>query len=118
MAWTRRLHASSDPSPGEGQIAHAIHRLVPHKLVRPSELIVDDAILADHDCVLCRRTANQSLRAQGIHFMHETERACPRELTLERLRRHTILPALLSDERMRKIDRHIQLEVRSRKRVV
>src|SRR5947207_7464545 len=42
--------------------------------------------------------------------MHEAECPSPRQLTLEALRRDEKLAALLSNQRMRKIDRDVQLE--------
>src|SRR5438067_11494368 len=114
MAWFYRLDSRPHPRPRQRQIPDAIQGLVPHELVRPAERRSDHTILVEHDGVVERRAFDQALRAQLLHFVHEPKGARPGKLARKRLGRDTVTPGLTSDDRMAKIDRHMELEVEGR----
>ena len=99
---------------GQGEIAHAIHRFVPHELVRPSERGVDHAGVAEHDRVGSGRTPNQSLCSELVYLVHEAKGAGRRQVPAEGGLIDNVSSLLTPDQRVREIDRDLQSQVRCR----
>src|SRR2546427_12102776 len=68
-------------------------------------------MLVQHDRVRARGTLDQSLRLQRWNLVRESERAGPRQLIREPLRRDREAPGLAPDQRMRPLDGHREPQV-------
>ena len=84
---------------------------MPDELVRRAKTVLHHRRVVQHHGVLSRRPLDQSHRAQRLDFAHEPEGTRPPELPLEQLRRDARGIVLSPDQRMRKVDRDVEVEM-------
>ena len=110
--------AGADARARQRQVAHAIERLVPHELVGPTQRRVHQAGIVQHHRILRRGAANQSTRAQRLHFVHESEGPRIRQLARECIRCDSVSPMLSPDRLVRKLDGDVEVQRIRRKGLV
>lgn len=103
--------------PDHVQVADRIEHLVAHELVVVAQrVVVEDAVLVEHDRVVHARAARETHLAQHLGLVREAERARARDLAhVRRLRQIDLerLPRLV-DGRVAEIDREFDLEAEVR----
>src|ERR1022692_2079110 len=91
--------------PDQRQVTDQVQYLVAYKLVIKTQWGVQNFVAVQHDGILHRRPADQSLLPHGIGFMQKSESARRRYFTQIAAVRQPHAEALLANEWVRKIDR-------------
>src|SRR5262249_44076803 len=97
----RRAHVTQHGHSGERQVADDVQNLVAHKLVVESQrLLIEDAVARQRDRVFERAAARQTVLAQRLDFLYESEGSGRRALFWIIAGANDDLAPLLADHRV------------------
>ena len=114
MAGSIRHQPSQHRLADEREVPKQVERLMPHELIlKTQRRIVEDSCLRQNDCVLQRAAADQAVRLQLLHLMIEAEGSRGRNEIRVAGTGELDVEALLSNQRMWKIDVAFDAERRS-----
>src|SRR2546423_572918 len=116
-----RLHcnyAGAYASAGERKVTDAIQRFVTNELVIPAKFATENIAVIEHHRILQRGAFDQTLGAKRVDFVDESKRPGSRQIAGKSAGVNDDVPRLPSDQRVRKLDRYVQLKLVARIRFV
>ena len=101
---TVRNHRSQNLLSDQRQITNQVQHLVPDKLIDETQRGIEHIFAVQHNCVVGRGATNQPLLPHRIRLMQESKRARGRNLLQVTSICETHAEALLTNQRMRKVN--------------